>query len=614
MSAAVASHAARDLPLGAEQITALLESREGRRALASQSIDFFKSYYLGLQTPACQTRWQAACLQHRRYLQLAPRAHGKTETLTRVIPLWLICMSATGLRRDVAPENVRILLAAKKEGAAAKFLLSLKADLEGNARLIEDFGPFRDPDAPWGETKIYCRRTRRGIKDPTVEIVGARGAITGGRFDWIITDDIEDDENTHTADRRLATREWFHGTVEELLEPSGRLVAIGTRKHADDLYSHLLKRDTWRATVDRAIVRWPGGGRRCDPTKWRVRYVDVPVDPEDPSAGTERKFGAFSWIAPGWEVLWPERWSVAALLLKYLGSYTWLFNRENQQEIIDDARAVFPIAPLHNARRRGLKLPLYRAVAEQDGKVYLLPGGGVEALPEGLRALLRPPGWRPAEEAPPEIEDGEEAVLPLPRDTGEGMLIFQAWDLSLVDEEGKLRTRDTDYTVGVTFGLIWRTRELVLLDLFRGRHMSTETIKSVIQLSAARWRPRYVAIERNAFGSLYTAGLRRTTDLPIVPHLTTSKKLDPYEGVPALSGLFELGKIILPYSGGAENTTGRALVDLFIAEFNGLGVEAHDDIVMATWICRQTVARWVAMVERGRNAHPPNEAADAHAP
>lgn len=581
----------------------LLRSRAGRRALAAASVDFFKVYYLDLYAPACQSRWIDAALEARRHLQLAPRDHGKTETLTRVLPLWIVCMSLSGLRPDLVPEDVRILLIGKIQETAKKFLRSIKAELEANARLLEDFGPFREDGesgkrpGSWTETYVYCRRRKLGVKDPTIAVTSARGTIVGGRADFIIADDLEDEATVNTAEQRQKTRRWFLGTIVELLEPRGRMVAIGTRKHADDLYSHLLKNPMWTHTIDRAVIRWPGGLRSPDPSRWDYVTKEVPLDHDDPAKGVEEKVVGLRRIDAGGVVLWPAKWNLARLLLKRLEVGSFLFARENQQDPIDDDATQFPIEWLRRALRRGSKLPLYRAI-EWTGTELVPLSGGAEALPPGLRRLLRPPGWTGAEEVsdPEQIDPHAE---PLGAGVGE-LLIFQGWDLSLVDDEKKQETRDTDYTVGITLGLNYRTKDLIVLDVFRARKISPQTIKDAITMSAAAWNPMYVSIEVNSFGRLHEAGLRRSTDLPIIRHKTGRNKLDPYVGVTALSVLFENGKFVLPYLLGRPNRRGREIVDVLVSELYGLGVEAHDDMVMALWIVRDLVRRYVAKMERGR--------------
>ena len=89
-----------------------------------------------------------------------------------------------------------------------------------------------------------------------------------------------------------------------------------------------------------------------------------------------------------------------------------------------------------------------------------------------------------------------------------------------------------------------------------------------------------ITIENNLFQRLYEERLIAETDLPVHGHTTGREKMDVFRGVPSLSVLFENGKYRLPRG---DDRSAR-LVDTLANELVGLGVEAHDDMVMALWI------------------------------
>ena len=126
-------------------------------------------------------------------------------------------------QRDIANISGQIELSGKKEGA-------------------------------WQQSRIYCKRTRRG-KDPTVEAVGVGGAITGGHYDIIILDDVEDDENTRTDERLNGLIEWFTGTIMQLREPHTKIVVVGTLKtNKQDIYKLVLNSPVWDTFLTGAIL------------------------------------------------------------------------------------------------------------------------------------------------------------------------------------------------------------------------------------------------------------------------------------------------------------------------------------------------------------------------
>jgi len=124
-----------------------------------------------------------------------------------------------------------------------------------------------------------------------------------------------------------------------------------------------------------------------------------------------------------------------------------------------------------------------------------------------------------------------------------------------------------------------------VLDFYRARGLTPGELTRAIVRQARRWRPARITIENNLFQRLYELELIRKSDLPIVGHTTTRKKADLYEGIPSLSVLFENRKILLPTGDAAS----REKTALLIQELHGLGVEKHDDLVMALWLANRGI-------------------------
>ena len=157
--------------------------------------------------------------------------------------------------------------------------------------------------------------------------------------------------------------------------------------------------------------------------------------------------------------------------------------------------------------------------------------------------------------------------------------IFTGWDLSLVMDRTRAEERDSDYTVGITIALgDDGTRHI--LDIYRERGITPSQVLDVIKTKAANFNPTLITIENNLFQCLYEQQLISTTDLPIVGHTTGREKMDVFKGVPSLSVMFENGKYRLPRG----DKRSEKLVDILTNELVGLGIETHDDTVMALWI------------------------------
>ena len=522
-------------------------NKEARINLARRSIAFFARYYLRARghpvaVPACHLDWYREIgtgdgyhrqpYRQRKRLLLTPRSHGKSFVACWVVVLHRICFN----------RNVRILLLGAKAEAAQKWLRRVRKQLEQNRLLIEDFGGadgFRDPDAPWSDHRFQVRRTDLSLADATLEAVGAGGAITGGRFDMIIADDPEDDDSVLTPHVRRRTRNWFRTTIQELLEPWGELLCTGTKKHYDDLYSHLEADPTYRTVKRQAIIRWPEGWEFVRDENGTV--VDVTVKGES-------------------IVLWPELWPIQALLLKRESSSALLFARENQNEVRSDEVAIFKLEDLRLARERGLDMRV----------------------------------WRSSEDVPA------------------GWAVVQAWDPAFVDSPDKAELTDSDYFVGLTVAVNLKTMERRIIGLERWRGAKTEFFLARIRSVAAPFANpsethpfgclRFIVVENNSLGKLYEIGLKRETDLPLIPHTTKKGKADPYEGIPAMASLFEGGKISVASMGLDDSVEAdrnyKQAVDAFVDEMHGLGVEPHDDTVMALYLAEIAVRSLRRYIER----------------
>ncbi len=502
----------------------LIDTPEGRRALALASPSFFDTYYCGMVYADHRTKWlekmeseyriAKATGRKRKILFMAPRDHGKSETGVTFVT-----------RRVCLDRNIRILWVSVALAPAQKRFTRIQ-NLLRSKRVTEDwttapeegFGPFRVTEQDkWTTTQVYVHRTKLSI-DPTIEAVGSGGAVTGGHFDIIIIDDLEDDKTCQSKTLRDKTKEWFRGTLEPMLTDGGLLVAIGNKKHADDIYTDMENNPTFSVIKDPAIKKWP-----------EEFEFDKVIDDQG------REMLGDLHVTGDYEVLWPGQGEFCRDIDKLLRMRTsigpTMFAREFQHQVIDDATAAFRRDDLQRALARGSNFCLYKP----------------------------PPG--------------------VPLD------VVQGWDLSLVADVKAAEQKDRDYTVGITLGRDTTNGDRYLLGVVRRRGLSQKQMEAVIQAEYDRFMdmglpPRLVAIEKNNFGNIIVNSLFDTTSLPLAPHQTGSNKSDPWEGVPSLSLLFENSKFILP----SHDIFSVNMCEELITELHGLGRERHDDMVMALWI------------------------------
>ena len=517
-----------------QALAELLESPDGRRALALESGVFFDTYYCGMRYATHRERWlqiaESAIRTARRdkrkgkLLLLAPRDHGKTEfTIT-------LAARAIALNR-----NVRILWICESSGQAAKRMRRVKTLLQ-NPRLVEDWcspeagGPFQQTDTDkWTEMQVYVARTLQSV-DPTLEAVGSGGAITGGHFDLILCDDLEDDRTTFSAAGRQKTRDWFRGTVAPMLVRDGTMIVIGTRKHADDLYGHVIQDPTFRIITDKAIKRWPKS------FTWKYDETD----------GERQRIVGVDKVEGEAEVLWPEERPLDYLLMERHSVGSRLFSREFQNEVQDDSTAVFKWEWLEHAMERGRKFTMDR-LPDVEGLEYV-HGWDLSLLTDAQKA---------------ERQDSDYTVgIDWGRTSNGDRYLF-----------GMFRQR------GMSPGEL---RQAVIARYARYGGKA----RAVVVERNSFGELHFLGLQKTTDLPLrahYTGGGNRDARTTS----TVKLKADPWEGVPSLATLFENGKVIIP--SGDERSKEMALT--ICRELWGLGRETHDDIPMAIWIAETELRR-----------------------
>ncbi|MEM4260393.1 MAG: terminase family protein [Candidatus Woesearchaeota archaeon] len=146
-----------------------------------------------------------------------------------------------------------------------------------------------------------------------------------------------------------------------------------------------------------------------------------------------------------------------------------------------------------------------------------------------------------------------------------------------------------DFVSFVTFG-VDDNENFWLLNLFHEKGVSYTEQKNVLKSIWRRFKPDIMYLEANQFQRIYSEELKNETSMPVKPFITTKRKNSLDEGVPALSVLFENGKIKFPYA--TEND--KKITDMILDEFRSIGwtekgiegIGEHDDIVMSIWIAR----------------------------
>jgi len=174
-----------------------------------------------------------------------PPHHAKSELFCQNYVTW----------RIVQDPNVRVLLVSASADRAKKNLDGIKNRLDKDMlvykQLKDDFAPaegYNNSAAKWQSDMILVNpdiRPRNVSGHPTVQALGIRKKIYGARADLIILDDCADLDNAHEFPKQI---EWIQSIIGSRLEPgTGKLIIVGTRLAAQDLYSEIRKPE-WYVT------------------------------------------------------------------------------------------------------------------------------------------------------------------------------------------------------------------------------------------------------------------------------------------------------------------------------------------------------------------------------
>jgi hypothetical protein len=257
-----------------------------------------------------------------RILVNIPPNHAKSMTVTIDYVTWQVCQNP----------NFRVLIVSQTQQLAADFLYAIKQRLthpnyEALQQAYAAGVGFNSKTASWQATRVTFGDELResSEKDPNIEAVGIGGQIYGKRADMIIVDDAVTLKNANEFEKQIR---WLTQDVRSRLNPTGKLIIIGTRVTAIDLYKELRSEDRypgglvpWKYLAMPALLE-----THEDPDKWVTLWPasDAPFDGQMESDKNE------DGLYPRWNGrnLYNERQAMDAS--------TWALVYQ-QQDISDDA-------------------------------------------------------------------------------------------------------------------------------------------------------------------------------------------------------------------------------------------------------------------------------------
>jgi predicted phage terminase large subunit-like protein len=216
--------------------------------------------------------WDLWCDPYKYCAACAPRGHGKTTAGTTAFSLAAMCFGF----RDY------ILIIGSTEGTAVPFLQDIRMELLENDELRDTFSigqPLKDNESEL-EISIGGRVCKIRVKGAEQKLRGMKWR--GKRPNLVLCDDMEDDEQVMSIDRREKLRNWFFNAVLPIGGDTCLYRMLGTILHEDALLQRLMKDTAWKTYFSKAHesfndfsnILWPEKFSEADLRLKRQIYIN----------------------------------------------------------------------------------------------------------------------------------------------------------------------------------------------------------------------------------------------------------------------------------------------------------------------------------------------------
>ena len=216
-----------------------------------QFAQFFYRHHLTLETPKFhKDLFRLLMSDHKKIAIAAPRGHAKTTIVDLIYLSWLIIHEKASF----------VLIISDTYSQSTLFLETLKSEFESNERLRSFYGDLVTPK--WAEDEIVVGKVMIKALGANMKVRGLK--YRNNRPDFIICDDLENDEMVESKERREKLARWFTGALIPSAQKDAKIVIIGTILHYDSLLNTLVDEKRfpdWKKRIYRAIMDgkalWP---------------------------------------------------------------------------------------------------------------------------------------------------------------------------------------------------------------------------------------------------------------------------------------------------------------------------------------------------------------------
>ena len=212
------------------------ETKEERVRRAKEDYNYFVRTYFSHIAPCDSAKFH---LDAAKYIAGHPRAralfewargHAKSTHMGCLIPLWILARGENLFRF--------IVLVSSSNDNAKGLLADLQAELANNEAYIQDFGIKADKGTEWTSGKF-------SLADGTTFVAIGRGQSprglkkNGQRPDYILIDDIDDDQLSNNESRVRKGYNWVMGPLYGTMAGGrGRLIMVGNRFAKNMILAH----------------------------------------------------------------------------------------------------------------------------------------------------------------------------------------------------------------------------------------------------------------------------------------------------------------------------------------------------------------------------------------
>jgi predicted phage terminase large subunit-like protein len=228
--------------------------------------------------------WELYCSSAKMAAVAAPRNHAKSTALTHDFIL------ATALFRA----QDYIIIISSTEEMAIEHLQDIAGELRDNEDLIREFGITGLVQDQRTDIIVGCEdghQFRILARGGEQKIRGRKWR--GKRPGLIIGDDMEDDEQVESRERRAKFARWFFRAAKQSLRDGGKIRVHGTILHEDSLLQRLMSHPSWAALCFRAHRSYDEFDRILWPEKFpeaRLRGIRQEFIDAGDSAGYSQEY------------------------------------------------------------------------------------------------------------------------------------------------------------------------------------------------------------------------------------------------------------------------------------------------------------------------------------